>query len=181
MFACWWSLCILCNKLHKGAFLENLVCSTSLMASLWSTRDLLEYCINVTQAVWDISPLMHMHQDPLLGSLDVAWVGAWRILKKIGGEDIIIIIIVIPIHSHIFLFLLLLIINFYDSCGLTDIRLFPCLYAPFVPLYRQVRLDFSLGRILPNGLWLARGAHASVSPSAADWTPRGETHIQSKA
>ena len=59
-------------------------------------------------------------------------------------------------------------------------RLFPCLYAPFVRLYRQVRLDFSLGRILPNGLWLASGAHASVSPSAADWTPRGETHIQSK-
>ena len=41
-------------------------------------------------------------------------------------------------------------------------RLFPCLYAPFVRLYRQVRLDFSLGRILPNGLWLASGAHASV-------------------
>ena len=51
----------------------------------------------------------------------------------------------------------------------------------FVWRNRQVRLDFSLGRILPNGLWLASGAHASVSPSAADWTPRGETHIQSKA
>ena len=41
-----------------------------------------------------------------------------------------------------------------------------------------IRLDFSLGRILPNRLWLASRAHASVSPSAADWTPRGETHIQ---
>ena len=36
------------------------------MASLWSTRDLLEYYVNVTQTVRDISPLTHMHQDPLL-------------------------------------------------------------------------------------------------------------------
>ena len=28
--------------------------------------DLLEYCVNVTQTVRDISPLMAMHQDPLL-------------------------------------------------------------------------------------------------------------------
>ena len=52
--------------LHQGAFLEYLVCSTALMASLWSTRVLLEYYVNVTQTVRDISPLMLMHQDPVL-------------------------------------------------------------------------------------------------------------------
>ena len=46
------------------------------MASLWSTWDLLEYYINVTQTVWDISPLMPMHQDPL-------FVNLW-LLKKPG-------------------------------------------------------------------------------------------------
>ena len=52
--------------LHQGAFLEYLVCATSPMTSLWSTRHLLEYYVNVTQTVWGISLLMHMHQDPLL-------------------------------------------------------------------------------------------------------------------
>ena len=55
--------------LRQGVFLEYLVCSTSLMASLWRTRDLLKYYVNVTKSlVRDISPLMHMHQDPLLVS-----------------------------------------------------------------------------------------------------------------
>ena len=45
---------------HQGAFLEYLVCFTSLMASLCSTEDLLEYYVNVTQTVRDISPLMPM-------------------------------------------------------------------------------------------------------------------------
>ena len=50
--------------LHQGTFLEYLVCFTSLMSSLWSTEDRLEYYVNVTQAVREISLLMH--QDPLL-------------------------------------------------------------------------------------------------------------------
>ena len=61
--------CVISGNLvtfHQGTFLENLVCSTSLIASLWSTRDLIEYYINVTKSVRDISPLMHMHQGPML-------------------------------------------------------------------------------------------------------------------
>ena len=54
--------------LHQGVFLEYLVCSTSLMASLWRTGDRLKYYVNVTQTVRDIPPLMHMYQDPLLVS-----------------------------------------------------------------------------------------------------------------
>ena len=41
------------------------VCSIPLMALLCSTRDLVEYYFNVTQTMRDISPLMHMHQDPV--------------------------------------------------------------------------------------------------------------------
>ena len=68
---CLFASCVISGilvTLHQGTLLEYIVCSTSLMASLWVTRYLLEYYVNMTQTVRDISPLMPIHQDPLLVS-----------------------------------------------------------------------------------------------------------------
>ena len=71
--------------LHEGAFLEYLVCSTSLRASLWSARDLLEYYVNVTQNVRDISPLMHKHQNPLLVPAVIMIESPWTLLGSVDN------------------------------------------------------------------------------------------------